>query len=502
MALFVTSTSSVSRHGVFAIERIPPTSITPSGTGVACILGQFPWGPGGATNGATIYQPSSLADFRKVFAPPGFTRTGSAYLQTLAFAFPTIYGYRVIGPTAVAASATLSSVTPTQICTVTLKYPGTSGNSVTVTVAAADDADANHFNLTVTITSTSGTTSDVIKNVNFSGTGSDSTFDLTNSVLIGSITKLASGRPINASTTCSSGTDGTIDATTYVGTAGSGDKGYAKLETNLNIRHVFHDDPGNTIRAAVNAGAKAHAAYMRDRVAYINGNSGLSAASTQTDVASYRDGNTVYCDPWCNVYDDTDGTKRLIPPNAAVASLSSQLSPSTSPAWKDSSARRMLGAIVDLESDRGDSSGTNTLLGITTIIPFASGGFCLEAAKVTDLTSGKTNLTRTAMGIYIASSVKNSLASNVDAPNVPLNQQDIVSAVTDFLSGLKANKDIDPNNSPYILDYSITPVATSNSQSSLDQGNFIVEANVKLGSSMERIFFSVQYGETVRVTAS
>ena len=103
MPLYVTSMSTVSRHGVFPIERIPPTSITPSGTGIACIVGQFPWGPA-----HTIYQPTSVGDFRNTFAPPGFTRTGSAYLQTLASAFPTLYGMRILGTSGtVAASAAL-----------------------------------------------------------------------------------------------------------------------------------------------------------------------------------------------------------------------------------------------------------------------------------------------------------------------------------------------------------------------------------------------------------
>lgn len=496
MPLYVTSMSQVTRHGVFPIERIPPTSITPIGTGAACILGQFPWGPS-----QTVYQSTSVADFRNTFAPVGMTRTGSAYLMTLSAAFPTLYGLRTMGATAAAATAALANAVPTTICTVALKYPGTGGNSVVCTVSAADDGDSNHFNLTVSVTSAGGTTADVYKNVNFSGTGADSTFpDIANCLLIGSITKNAAGRPSNGSTTCSSGTNGTIDGTTYVGTQGSGDKGYAKLETNLNLRHVFHDDCGNSIRATVNAGAKAHAAYMGDRVAYIAGNSGLSASSAQSDVASYRDTNTVYVDVWANVYDDTDGTLRLIPPNGFAASLASQLSPSTSIAWKDDSARRMLRAIVSLESDRGDAAGTNTNLGITTLVPYRTGGFCFEAGKVTSLTSGKTNLTRTLMGIYIGASIAESIQSYVDAPNVTVNQQDIVSAVDGFLTGLKANKDVNPNGAPFIVDFSITPVATSNSQASIDAGNFIVETNVKIGSSMERIFPSIQYGETVKVT--
>jgi len=503
MPLYVTSMTSVSRHGVFPVERVPPTSITATGTDIACAVGQFPWGPASTT----IYQSTSVADFRNTFAPPGFTRTGSAYLMTLAAGFPRLFGMRVIGSTAVKASAALQNAVPTTICTVELKYAGTEGNSVTCTVAAADDGDANHFNLTVTRTSSSGTTSDVLKNLNFSGVGTDSTVgagasnshDITNALLVGAITKNASGRPSNASTTCSSGTNGTVNAATYTGTSGSGDSGLARLETNLNIRHVFCDDAGNSIRATVNAGVKTHVEYMGDRVGYIAGNSGLSASSAQADVANYRSTNVVYVDPWVYVYDDTDGTKRLIPGNGFAASLAANLSPSTSIAWKDDSVRRLLGGIVELESDRGDAAGTNTQLGISTLIPFRSGGFCFEAGKVTTLTSGKTNLTRTLMGVYIGASLATSLQSNVDAPNVTLNQQDIMNACDDFLGGLKANQGVNPNFAPYIKDYTITPVATANSTSSIDAGNFIVEMNVKTGSSMERIFPSIQYGETVRI---
>jgi hypothetical protein len=498
MSVFVTSKSSVSRHGVFAISKTPPALIQAIGTGVACIIGQFPWGPNGT---AGVVTPTDPADRALQLAPPGMSRTGDGYLSTIAKGFPTLKFVRVLGSTAAKATASLLE-TATPIVTVTLKYEGTAGNSVDCIVAAATDGDANHFNLTVQVTGTSGTTEDILENLNYSGTGADSVPDLSQAVLIGSIVKANAGTPDVGTTTCTGGLDGTIASAQYIGTAGTGDSGIAACENDSSIRVVFTDDPGNTDRAAVNAGLQAHAVLQGDRLAVINGNSGLTLAATQTDVASYRSTRVVYVDPWVNIYDDTDGSLQLVSPASFGAAVITQVSPSTSPAWKAQEVGDMLAGVVSLENARGAGAGSNTVQGIMTMIEEEGGGFRYEAGKLTTLTAGQTNITRMRMGDYIAVSFVRSARSFVDAPNLAFNQGLLTGSLDGFMLALKQAQTQDPNHTPHVLDYSIDDLSAANPQAQLDAGQYSIPLSVKTSSAMEQIWLEIQYGETVTVTAT
>ena len=503
MSVFVTSKAQATRHAVYAIERTPPTSIRATGTGTAVLIGQFPWGPDSATD--VIYEPSSTADRNRTFAPPGMDHTGSAYLSTLAKAYPRLLCVRVLGSTAAAATANLQNVTPATIVVATLKYKGTAGNAVAWTVSNASDGVADHFNLRVSVTSASGTTEDFIQNLNYSGTGADSVPDLTKTYLLGSISKSLSGRPLNGSGTFSGGVTGTINAARYVGTAQTGDMGIAKCEGNKTIRHVFVDDPGNTDRAAVNAGLMAHAILMGDRTAYVNGNSGLSAAATLTDRANYSSDRVLYCDPWVYVRDDITQALRLVPPAPWVTSLNSQLSPSTSLAWKATEARNMLSGIAGLEFDRGEAAATLSDAGVVVIIKEANGGYACESdnTTVTLADPARRKNKRRKMVDYIGLSFVDSSRGSVDSPNVQQNRDDLRVALDEFMSELKENAKKDANHLPHVVDYYIPPDESANDLNSIAAGEYTLPLFVQLSSDMEKIFLSITASEgAITVTES
>lgn len=502
MGLFVSSKAQATRHGVYAIRKTSPATIRPTGFGTAAIVEQFSWGPI-----QTLTSPTSRADLLSTIAPPGMTRTTPGYMAVTNKAFPFLKFVRALGSSSVKASAIINKTGPAALITVVLKYEGTEGNAVIITIGAASDGDANHFNITATVTGASGTTTDLIENFNVSGTGADTTLsetDLATLRLIGAVTKSSAGVPILGSTTCTGGANGTVDATTYVGTAGSGDKGLAKLEGSKGIDHVFFGDPGNSLRAAANAGLKAHVDLMSDRCGYMNGDSGMSASDAQTDVANYRSRNVVYCDPWAYVFDDVTGAKRLVPTGSFAGSLASQLSPSTPIAWKSPEVIAMLDGIVDLEADRGDASATNTDAGISTFIREEDGGFTIEAAVVTIAPTSPADKdhTTTRMGIYIARSVTKSLRPSVDAPNVPVNQQDCVDATTVFMEGLKGNAGRDPNHTPHVLDYDIGDLSAENPDADIAAGDFSIPLNAKFSTGMGRIFLVFNGGPQVQVKAT
>jgi hypothetical protein len=344
-SVYVTSVSAARRHGVYAIERTSPPSIQAIGTGTCAIIAQFPWGPS-----QKLTTPSGLKNLYNQIAPAGFDRTWSGYLSLIRKGWPEIQFVRVLGPTAAPATATLA----TNVVVVGL-YKGSSGNSLLATVANATDGDPNHFDLSVTVTGASGVTTDMLRSINFSGVGPDSVVSLAGALLTGSVKKTASGRPPNGTYAFSGGLDGTVDAGAYTGTQGAADRGIALFETDGGIRHVFSDDPGNAMRPSVNGALRGHAESLGDRVAYVNGAQGQGNADVKSDVGNYRSVRTVYVDPWPFILDDTDGTKRLVPPAPFAASIAAQLSPSTSIAWKDPEVLAMLEGIVDLEADRVDA---------------------------------------------------------------------------------------------------------------------------------------------------
>jgi len=499
MALFITSESAATRHAVYAIERTPPATIVAAGATVVAMVEQFPWGPDGE-----VYTTGGVKDFIDTFAPGGMTRTGAGYMSVIGKAWPILKIVRVVGTGAAAATASLPDAVPAQIISVTAKYKGTAGNAITWTVSNATDGVSQHFNLTLSVTSASGTTTDLFQNLNYSGTGSDSTPDFTNMKLTGAITKLLAGRPINGTGTLGTGSDGAVTSPNYVGTQGAADKGIALLEGDKTIDLVLTADPGNSLRAAVNAGLAAHADFMTDRIAFINGPSGQTSAQAITDVASYRSFRVCYIDVWAYQRNDTDGTEQLVPSAPFAASAAANLSPSTSFSWKSVTVQRLLSSITRLEAARGDQAYTNEQAGICTLQQEDLGGFTFEAAVLTGAPTNpaKRKFKRTRMAHYIAKAVKVSLREYVDSPNVDFNQQDEINAVFEFLSTLKGHVKVDPNNLPHIVDFQIPTISDFNAQADLDNGLFTIPANVKVSSDQEKIFFSMQIGETVNVTTS
>jgi len=496
--LFVTSTSAVKEHGVFAIERKPPTIINPIGTGTAALAAQFQWGPV-----QFLYEVPSMGEAIRTFAPAGSDRTISAYLALTAKGWPDLRLVRVAGGDVLASECDLDGYV-----TVNAKYEGTLGDDLVAVVSDASDGDADHFNLTVTLTGVSGSSTDVIKNLNFSGVGADSVLTEVQKdalTLIGAFVVTLAGRPTNGTYTFSGGSDGAVVASDYIGTplGDAPNQGVALFESDESIDHVCVDDPGDSLRAAVNAGLKAHADLLMDRICYIAGDSGQTAAEARADRANYPSKNVFYCDPWIYQLEPVNGTKVLQPGNAFTASLAAQTSPSTSIAWKAQEQRAKLGGIVDLEFLRGAQAALNTEQGVCTFIKEKTGGFTLEAAKVTSYPAEPStgNLTRTRMGIYIAKSFKDSMREFVDAPNVEDNQDSIVGALDSFMNGLKRNRKNDPNHNPHVIDYEIQSIADFNTVDSLQSGQFIVPLKVTTSAGMEQIFLSMEFGETVKITS-
>ncbi len=495
MSLFVTSPPNV--RGVFAEEVVPPSIVQATGTNVAVIVGQFPWGPAESLN-----YPSSIGDFYNTYAPRGMDRTGSGHLSVIRKGWPQLGAVRVKDPAAVAATAPLKTSGNVTVLTLTMKYPGTAGNSIIVTTGAADDGNSNHVNITVSVTGASGTTTEIYRNINVSGVGANVLPVVTNSLLVGSVAVGTQGIIAAGNVTASGGTDGTTTSNHYVGTPGGNDFGFALLEGDQTISHVFTDDPGNSLRAAVNAGLLAHVDLTTDRNGYINGPQGQSASAAQSDVQNYRSIRIVYVDPWASIYDDTDGTLRLAPGAPWAASVAAQIPPSASISWRSQAIKAMLDGIIQLEFNRGSNRGQNTAAGIATLIPRKKSGFTFEAGVNSSAVTGQTEITRTRMGQYIARSVVDAWEPYIDAPNIAIYQQDMINGAQAFLDTLKNNKNANPAVVPYVNDFRVLDPKVANTTASLALGDFTVPIDVQIGSNMHRIFLALRYGENVTVAAA
>lgn len=496
MGLFITTLAQATRHAVYAIERSNPTAIQAEGNGTVGMVGQFPWGPDGQ-----IIQPTDSSDRLLTVAPPGMDHTGSAYMCMSGKAWPDLRLVRVLGSAAAAAVGALQNAVPTTIANVTAKYKGTAGNSIVGIVKDATDNDANHFDLDVQVTGASGTTTDVFQNINFSGVGADSVVDCSQARLVASIAKAATGRPVNGTYAFASGANGTINSGRYLGTPGNADFGLALFEGDPEIDIVFTDDPGNTDRAAVNSGLLAHQILKGDRVVVMNGPQGQTPSAARTNAALNQGTGAFYVDSWFYQKDEIDGTERLVSPACALASVMANLPASTSAAWKSDVVQAKLAFISRLEFNRGDAAGTASAAGVCTLIKEIGGGYTFEAFVNTSapVAPTKKNGTRTRMGIFIAKSLQRSLRPNVDAPNVPTVQNDVIGATQTFMDSLKTAATTNPLGLEHVADWGWGDMEQANLTSDLDAGRFTLPLDIKTSSQMEQILLSVQYGENVVV---
>ena len=114
----------------------------------------------------------------------------------------------------------------------------------------------------------------------------------------------------------------------------------------------------------------------------------------------------------------------------------------------------------------------------------------------------KKNLTRTRMGIYIASALMKAMRPFTDAPNVAANHVPMRGMTINFLEDLKKAASNDPNHMPHVEDYAILDESLFNSASEKAAGDYTLPIDVKVSSAQERIFLSIQHGESVVVKAA
>lgn len=438
-------------EGLYIKERNPPATIRGVLFSAVGMFGQTLKGPVGK-----VVEITSEARFLAVF---GGRDTGTGVLVNhvwkalLNKGMAKVAVVRVAAADAVKASFTLESAAGglgTAICRVDASSPGVWGNQLGIKVEAASDGTATKFDLLVR----DGITGKVTRyaNLNLDGTADNTATVIgTDDATPITVTKLASGRPVNSAAS----TDG-ADADGYVllgqtvanfvsvagadGTIADGDyygagKGLDQLKAYPGLGVVM---PAEYMSATLKAQVKTAAAAATDRLFLVGANSETVGVSTAaTDAASYRSDRVVYCYNHAYTVDPVTGSETLTRPESWMAAILAQTDADIHPGEEDT--KPMVAGISRLYSPALERADYVTLraAGISAL-EMDEGAAVFVSGVTTDLTSGKTEITRRRSADFLQLSVSKELRHVVKKKNTTDRRTAAAAMISAFLDGLKA----------------------------------------------------------------
>lgn len=478
-------------YGVNILEQSPPGGVRGAGTGIVAIVANLPWGPVD-----TITEIASPAEFFSRFAPLVFGRLDTTYTALRAFigkTFPSTIRVVRISPTSQAtASRTFDDASSGDSVTVTARYPGALGNSITIAwTANADDATAR--DATVTIGSSYSVLYKRVATIVSAALVVTDPGDPYVSFAKASGATLVPAAI--AATALTTGADGTAVAGEYTSAVDL----FAGASTQWNVGFVAEPESG--LVDAINAHLKTFEDSNKRGMWVLCTVASQSVATAKTYAATYRSDRLMYCWPLVKTTNTFDPDKGEITVNGnsfaavAIASVQPEQSPGGNP------GARYLYGITGLEQDA--TTAQLKELGEAGITPWfmsdAHGGAILHDAVTTSLTAGLTQVFRRRMTDYIVKALGDYLQRftgellDVDLVNRRLGAVTApeIGALKQFLGDLKTNS--------RIRDYSIDPFG-ANVQSNIDDGQFIILIAVHLYSVQRQIVLLAQIGETVQIT--
>lgn len=451
-------------EGLYVSERNPPGFIRGRNLSTVGLFGKTVRGP------LTPKTITSAARFLEVYGGRDYADGGvlqnELWRGLINKAFGTLVVLRVAAADAVKASLNVETGidgTGTEVATITASSVGLWGNSVEVLVEDATDADANHWNLRVRYRGVET----LYENLNTSnGTSDQSAVD----EIIGDddgrlidITVLAAGRPANFTTITEADWEAKDTADDYMalgttltayttvagsdGTVANGDY-TAAVTTMANV-----DGPSvvccpDLLETVVGAGAAAavtgqyvtEAANVHDRVFLTwSGDVGVTVA---TEVASVAADVTTRSDRIIWVFnppktlDPETGLKITTSPVEWLASVLSQNDVDIHPGSVAAAAG--LAGISELDNESFTRADLISLkdAGICALEKLP-GLFTFRSGVTTDLTSGKTQITRRRSADFLQLSASDRLRFYVKAKNTLEARASMVGELTAFSQGLR-----------------------------------------------------------------
>lgn len=508
-AQFITTQGeALALPGIYALEVDPPPPAPVIGLDWVGFIGRFSWGPVNSP-----YVVDGQADYLNTFAPGGLGMTSTGHRALARAKMARVKIVRVTGTSVATATMTLTdgAGTPVNCLTVTAKYPGALGGSISITIAAADDGVSGHFNLTATL----GTLSETYRNLQtLSGTGGVVLGDQSRSLILAALangggTLTSSTRPVNgtyvlgvAATNVASptaGADGTSTAAHYTGTIGTGNQGLALFEGDTDVTWVCADDCGNSLRDDVNTGLVAHA-VAESRMCVIQCNSASTIATVitylQTNSAAMRSERAVLAWPWVNVKDET-GTIRLTPPAAFVAGAVSRQPRHLGLHWKDERNTSAYSGITSLEYTLGRANLILAQNGGIAALVKAGAYWAPKSDATTSLTTGRTKVARRRLADYVLALVSAGMEPYEGGPIDPATRsRQLAQASTALQPMVDAGRRGEAETTEAVATFS---VATASSADELAAGLHKIRVLVKSYATQDSILFMVTVGPTVTI---
>lgn len=487
-------------YGVNILEVLPPGQIRSAGSTVVGIVGDFPWGPV-----SVLTEINTAGEFFSTFCPPAFNSAGSyaAMDALLNKAFPAGMQVCRIVPTSVAqatAAKTYQDNDPANSVTVTAKYPGALGNSISVAwVENADDATAR--DAVVTIGTTYSVTYEAVATM--SG-GALVVADPGDPYV--TFSKHASGDEVPAVAAASAltgGADGTAVAGDYVGSSTSAVGIRLFYADSVQTDVLFVASCPSGLIATVNTGLEAYATDTSKGVVVLSVPASQSEATAKTYVVDYRSDRIVYPYPRVKTTDfyDTTAPTITVDPNSFVAALISATDPWISPGGPRAS-RAALAGITGLEAASISTGGYDALTdaGICAIAMF-DGSAIVRGAVTTSITSGLEKIRRRRTADYLEKAIANRLQEYVETPlDLDLTTQALgpntaaeIGEITAFLANEKLKQ--------HIKDYAVDPWGSATALD-IAAGIWTIAIAVTTYSDQDQIILRFNVGDGVVTSSS
>lgn len=431
---------------LYITEKSPPGFVRGADLSVTGIFTKTTRGP------LTPQIITSVARMLEVYGPRDVVDGGALYNELYRCLLGKPFGTLVVRRVAAAAAAA-STLTLSTFLKIDASSVGVWGNGLTAAVENASNGDANMFNLRIKWRSEQV----LYENLNIFSTADNLLVEVGEDVgrLI-TLTKLLPGRPVNAAAaSLTGGTDGTLAATDYV-------SGLADIAAFRGISSVICPESLESVvtsgaQATLNAAIVTAAPQAVDRVFMTwDGLPANTPAQTMTalnaQITSKSD-RIVWGYNAAKVLDSATGLNVECGPHVFLASVRSQNDVDVHAGSTD--AKKQLAGIRELRSStisRGDlvllrARGVSTLVADESFggLGTTAEGFSFQSVVTTDLTPGKTELTRRVMADFILLSLADRLRFYVKQKNTIEKRAQMQAECIAFLSTLKSQNRVVEN---------------------------------------------------------
>lgn len=407
-------------EGLYIKERTPPAVLSGVNLSVVGIVGETVRGP--VDRAIEI---NSEARFRAVFGWRDQGSGGSVVSKVWQAMANKTWGKLIIVRACAAAAAT-ATVSFSSVLRVDAANPGTWANNATANIVDATDGDSNKFDCKITYLGNTYW----FRNLNISGSNDNlSTVVGTDDGTPFRLTKLGSGRPSNASTALSGGTQGSIADSDFTASG----RGINVLSAYKGIGVQFiAERSSSTLRAKI----ATDAAAATDRLFLMCPNDEtVSVSSAITDVASYRSDRIIYCYNAPYTLDGEAGAEMVTHPTAWMAAVLSQIDVDIHPGEEDT--KKFLAPITKLYNEALTREDYISLKEAGICALERDDGYCFVSGVTTSLTQQYTQITRRRMADYLILSLGKGLKNQVKKKNTFSRRRGIVAMINAFLGNLQ-----------------------------------------------------------------